>query len=278
MTPHKINWLNQPGFKGKSINPIRARVKLAARVTWSHLGNRKPEPIVDTTERFGTHCEKVGPGCVNCYAEAHNRRCLPNGGTGLPYTRESRDKVEIYLDEDKLDKVHRWKKPRCIFWCSLTDLFGEWVPDDMIEQCLDVMAKTPQHRHIVLTKRVARLWGPMPRHIWVLASASTQETAAQATRQITLCGADVVGLSLEPLLGPITIPEEYLEFLSWVIVGCESGPRRRPCKDAWVRSIVQQCRDADTRCFVKQMSIAGRVSRDPAEWPKDLRVQQFPEV
>ncbi len=102
--------------------------------------------------------------------------------------------------------------------------------------------------------------------------------------------------------------------VDWVIVGGESGKGARPCNVEWIRSIVRQCREAGVACFVKQLGkrpyfSAGRekVSRDvqtprggvihmqagsilissnwklddpkggdPAEWPEDLRVREWP--
>jgi len=92
--------------------------------------------------------------------------------------------------------------------------------------------------------------------------------------------------------------------LDWVIVGAESGPGARRCGPHWIRSIVQQCREADVPVFVKQVQVyrcplcgncweqhpewpaeecdschtrARRVlSKDPDEWPDDLRIRQFP--
>lgn len=85
--------------------------------------------------------------------------------------------------------------------------------------------------------------------------------------------------------------------LDWVIVGGESGRGARPCNVDWVRSIVMQCQDASVPCFVKQLGACPVVTvtpgqampddfrafshpkgGDPAEWPEDLRVRQFPEV
>jgi protein gp37 len=97
--------------------------------------------------------------------------------------------------------------------------------------------------------------------------------------------------------------------IDWVIVGGESGPGARPCDVTWVRSLVQQCRAAAVPVFVKQLgampvmtsevwraahpvplirpgapegmeriALQDRAGREPAEWPADLRVQQFPEV
>lgn len=82
--------------------------------------------------------------------------------------------------------------------------------------------------------------------------------------------------------------------IDWIIVGGESGPRSRPCHVNWIRSIVIQCKDADVPCFVKQLGAnprfepldhvgkslvlpkPGRPNADPAEWPTDLAVREFP--
>ena len=77
--------------------------------------------------------------------------------------------------------------------------------------------------------------------------------------------------------------------IDWVIVGGESGPGARPCNVEWIRDIVHQCAAAHVPCFVKQLGSnpvmePGPISwpcshpkgGDPAEWPEDLRVRQFP--
>lgn len=105
-----------------------------------------------------------------------------------------------------------------------------------------------------------------------------------------------------------------LEGLHWVIVGGESGPGARPCHVDWIRSIVKQCRAAGVPVFVKQLGavahgrpherseefgapgdegapldgfdrdgkwrlhLVDKKGGDPAEWPTDLRVREFPEV
>ena len=101
--------------------------------------------------------------------------------------------------------------------------------------------------------------------------------------------------------------------VDWVIVGGESGPGARPCDVEWIRSIVKQCKAAGIPVFVKQLGaniIAGnpcdpidqfpndalprfsqgpdeftaqlhlrdRKGGNPAEWPADLRVREFPKV
>jgi len=65
--------------------------------------------------------------------------------------------------------------------------------------------------------------------------------------------------------------------LHWVVVGGESGPRARPCDLAWVRSIRDQCRAAGAAFFCKQLpGRNGKVLSDPALFPEDLRIREFP--
>jgi hypothetical protein len=59
-----------------------------------------------------------------------------------------------------------------------------------------------------------------------------------------------------------------LEKLDWVVAGCESGPKRRPCKVEWIESIVNQCKAAGVDYLVKQVNIEGKVSHNPEEWPE----------
>lgn len=85
--------------------------------------------------------------------------------------------------------------------------------------------------------------------------------------------------------------------VSFVIVGVESGPRARYCSPDNVRSVVEQCLRARVPVHVKQVHLGGeptgnfrthngksqfevtaRLSKDPREWPPELRVRQWPEV
>ena len=89
-------------------------------------------------------------------------------------------------------------------------------------------------------------------------------------------------LSAEPLLGPIDLgldhvyPPDAAPF-QWIVVGCESGPKRRPCKIEWVESIVEQCRAAGVPVFVKQICLPnGKFTNKIEEFPKHLQIRQVP--
>ena len=123
---------------------------------------------------------------------------------------------------------------------------------------------------------------------WLGVTAENQRRADERIPVLLQTPAAVRWVSLEPLLGPIDLNKRELlidkrrfkytlgNYLDWVVVGCESGPKRRPCKIEWVREIVEQCRDAGVPVFVKQLSINGKVSHDMDEWPEDLRVREYP--
>ena len=105
--------------------------------------------------RLGWHCEPVSEGCCHCYSEAMNVRL----GTGHPFKPGvlASGAVKLFLDENMLLQPLRWKKPRSIFVCSMTDLFADFVPDEWIDKKFSVMALTPHHTYQVLTKRVERM-------------------------------------------------------------------------------------------------------------------------
>ncbi len=104
------------------------------------------------TGKIGWHCEHVTEGCRNCYAERLNLRL----GTQLPFKPGHRANIEIYVDPVMLTAPLRWRKPRRVFPWSMSDLFADFVPDDVIDQAFAVMAITPQHTYQALTKRPER--------------------------------------------------------------------------------------------------------------------------
>jgi protein gp37 len=105
------------------------------------------------TRGTGHYCEKISPGCKHCYSSRMQPRF------GLPQFQEQRGdrKPRHRLETKALLEVLRRRKPTKFFWCDMTDMFGEWVPNEWIAACFGVMAATPQHTHQVLTKRAARL-------------------------------------------------------------------------------------------------------------------------
>uniref|UniRef100_A0A6M3K9E5 Uncharacterized protein n=1 Tax=viral metagenome TaxID=1070528 RepID=A0A6M3K9E5_9ZZZZ len=132
-------------------------------------------------------------------------------------------------------------------------------------------------------------------NVWIGVSISTQEDADQLIPFLLQIPAAVRIVSVEPMLGEINLrggtydldwlngwcvetEGEYdrrdgyfyrvpiqaqTEKIDGVIIGCESGPKRRPCKIERIENLIGQCVDTGTPVFVKQAEIDGKVVSMP---------------
>lgn len=155
---------------------------------------------------------------------------------------------------------------------------------------------------------------PLP-NVWLGVSCEDRKTYLERVPSLALTPAAVRFVSMEPLLeslGDLMLDGIYGGAYSWAIVGGESGHGARSMDVQWVRSVVEQCRNSNVACFVKQLgahpfdsSIANweqaaalqaqgfrigcsvidgrfyfltkdRKGGDMAEWPEDLRIREFP--
>lgn len=135
---------------------------------------------------------------------------------------------------------------------------------------------------------------PLP-NVWLGVSVEDQRTADERIPVLLSLPAAVRWVSYEPALGPVDFSRfMWPVFLDWIVVGGESGPGARVCDLSWVRWTIEQCREAGTPAFVKQLGAVPRGPRvgawnellqlrhrkggDMSEWPEDLRVREWPEV
>lgn len=226
---------------------------------------------------------------------------------------------EVSFHEDILLAPLKRKKPTVYFVNSMSDLFHEKVQDEWLDVAFAVMALTPHHTYQVLTKRPQRMlrywthehgpWGriayqigmiagqtpglltavnlmqvrePLP-NTWLGVSIENQKTADERIPCLLETPAAVRWLSMEPLLGPVTVwgddgegllrgpgvivsggmtpstpdspPEGYDDSylgIDWIVVGGESGQNARPMHPEWARSIRDQCHAAGVPFFFKQ--------------------------
>ncbi len=223
------------------------------KISWT---DRSVNPI-----RFGKghYCQKISPGCANCYASRMQPRfgnpefggvgdspvVIENGVTNGQY---------LWLDEKKLYEPLRVTKPSMFFWCDMTDMFAKWVPDSFIDKCFAVMAFAHKHTHQVLTKRPERMheyltshgrWDAIcraayampaikdlhremptetpPRNIWLGVSCEDQKRANERIPILLKTPARVRFVSAEPLLGPIDFNAVRYMQGSALFVGEEGG-------------------------------------------------------
>ena len=241
-------------------------------------------------------CTKIAVGCKNCYAErmaarlakmalADKRRGRNPGGKAK-YDEELRlDNTwneRVVCDATALGAPLGWRKPRTVFVCSMSDLFHPGVPFEFIDRVFAVMALTPQHHHLVLTKRperaveymhqrdwsdaanyitdrfVRRLDGaaylageivpPLP-NVGFGVSISTQADADRDLPVLAQIPAAMRFISAEPLVA--RIERLYLRGIDWLIAGGESGPGARPMHPDSARSLRDQCVAGGVAFFFK---------------------------
>jgi protein gp37 len=122
------------------------------KIEWTDL-TVNPFRARDGEGHVGHYCEKISPGCKNCYASKMQRRFR------MPEFQESRrrEDIEVFLDESKLLGLLKRRKPAMIFPFDMTDLFGHWVPDEWLDKFFAVAALTPHITYQVLTKRAGRM-------------------------------------------------------------------------------------------------------------------------
>jgi protein gp37 len=245
-----------------------------------------------------TGCDRISPGCDNCYALTMAKRLKGMGQAkyqtdGDP--RTSGPGFGLAVHPDVLTEPLRWKKPRKVFVNSMSDLFHARVPVDFITDVWRTMQATPQHTYQILTKRAARLPRvldqvhealdldePLP-NVWLGTSIESDGYARRATA-LRHSLAAVRFVSAEPLLGPL--PSLDLDGIDWVIIGGESGPGARPFQPQWAADLINQARQAGAAPFVKQLGSAWARQHQasdskggkPADWPAELRVREYPKA
>ncbi len=239
------------------------------------MADRSSIEWTEATWNPTTGCDRVAPGCDNCYALALAKRLKAMGAEKYQHDGDPRTSgpgFGVTIHPGSLDIPRSWKTPRVVFVNSMSDLFHAKVPKKFVQQVFRVMAETPQHTYQVLTKRSLRLarlaseldWPP---NVWMGVSVESDDVLDRVDhlRQVP---AAVRFLSCEPLLGPL--PNLDLTGIAWVIAGGESGPDHRPMDGDWVRAIRDTCVSTGTAFFFKQWGgrtpKAGGRSLDGRTW------------
>ena len=228
---HKIQWLNLPGYKGETWNPIAG-------------------------------CTKISEGCENCYAEKMAVRLAAMAikhvkpmsvGKYVKVIQGRKWDGNTFMNEEELLIPLSWKQPRVVFVCSMGDLFHENTPFEWVDRVMAIAAVLPSHIFIVLTKRAKRMaeyfgqgkenlvkrwedatyelgiadknedpdaaacflynrclsgakvpsWGWPLSNVWVGVTAENQERANERVPWLLQVPAAVKFVSVEPMLGPV---------------------------------------------------------------------------
>lgn len=220
-------------------------------------------------------CEKVSPGCTNCYADTFARRVGQNVW--------GKDAPRRFFGDKHWQEPHKWNRAaekagerHRVFCASMADVFED-RPDlaSWRERLWTLIEATPSLDWLLLTKRpenVKRLahqagqavgdhGRPWPSNVWLGTTVEDQQRADERIPHLLRIPAAVRFLSVEPLLGPVDLRchlglapnhDDLRGEIEWVIVGGESGPDARFCHPEWVRRILHDCRAAGVPFFFKQ--------------------------
>lgn len=169
------------------------------------------------------------------------------------------------LHRYKLDEPQKWKKPRTIFVCSMADLFGEWVPDEWIEQVFKACEAAPQHRYLFLTKNPKRYVDLYAKNILPIGKGYWYGTTVTSPEQPFFYSRvpddnPHTFVSIEPIMGSFG---KIKDLPNWVIVGAETGNRKgkvAPRKE-WIDGIAEACKRYRTPIFMKE-SLRGLMGAD----------------
>lgn len=206
-------------------------------------------------------CTIVSPGCTNCYAMQMAARLEAMGSAKYAGTTRRSGRRAVWtgmlgVDEKAIDAPIRWRKPRLIFVNSMSDLFHEGVPDEVILRIWRVMAVARQHTYQVLTKRPERMAAFLQNHrpcalpnVWLGTSVESRDYISRID-DLREAPAAVRFVSFEPLLG--AIGRVSLADVHWAIVGGESGPRAREMQRNWVDELRRSCELQSVAFFFKQ--------------------------
>ncbi len=116
----------------------------------------------DATANAIVGCTDEGEACRNCFARdlsATRLKHLPRYKGLAVITEKGRSQWtgEVRLNEDALEQVMTWRRPRKVFLTTMGDPCHESLSDETMAQFFAVTLAAPQHVHQVLTKRPKRM-------------------------------------------------------------------------------------------------------------------------
>lgn len=224
-------------------------------IGWTNI-TYNPFQVVDENNKFsGWHCQKISPGCANCYAETFNKRLGHSA-----YDKKLPENFNHHINFKILHQMATSKENKYAFVSSMTDIFGDWVPDHWVWVMFDAIAQNGETQFQLLTKRPARMLDvickypkPLPMNVWLGATTENQSMFDErigALMAIKELYDRILWVSVEPMLSPVKITSG----IDWVVCGGESGAKnkRRPMEQEWGLDLLNQCQKLNIPFFFKQ--------------------------
>lgn len=212
---------------------------------------------------------------------------MPDGAIANCYAEDVADRLAShaypqgfehhYWTPKILGEPARVTTPSKIFVGSMADVFGHWVPDDQIEQVLDVARSyAPWHTYIFLTKNPKRLrkfeftpncWvgvSTPPDYMWNKKLTIDQRRRWLEASLGVLSNLKARGIttwiSAEPLSMDIGFEIDAAWMgdpyqcppVDWIVIGAASnGKAHYAPREAYVRTLVDYCDEVGIKVFFK---------------------------
>lgn len=233
----------------------------------------------DHTFNVAWGCMKVSPGCAHCYAEHLSDHRFGMNVFGPPQTTDRRTFGAAHWAEPlKWNRAaQRAGVRRRVLCSSMCDVFEDHPTIiSQLARLFALIQATPDIDWLLLTKRPERIRESLPAdwddgypNVWLGTSAEDQARAEERIPHLVAVPARVRFLSLEPLLGPVSLdaiipidgcagaphPDCALCAypIHWAIVGGESGAGARPMEEEWATALRDECARARIVFFLKQL-------------------------
>jgi protein gp37 len=248
-----------------------------------------------------TGCSHAGsPGCDNCYAKRMAYRL--KGRYGYPKDDPFRvtfhaDRLDEPLRWKKPSRIFVCSMGD-LFHKDVKE--GWFIPIihkirlEAKQHTYLFLTKRPQN----IEHYLSNWFLPNMTNVWLGVSVEDQKTVDERIPILLQIPTVHHWVNIEPMLGPVDLtnisykgtlknvtPEVDFPFnvkinaltgdffdgwdsghegkLDWVVLGCESGPKRRPCQVEWIRDVKNQCVAAGVPFFLKQMEVNGKVVKMP---------------
>jgi protein gp37 len=261
-------------------------------------------------------CTPVSAGCKNCYAKRIYERFHPGQSFNQVHTIPGRLDDPLHWRKparvfvDSMSDLFHPDVP----YSFIEQVLARMSSAD--QHTYMILTKRPEKMMEFINGyrerggwwRGDKVWfgtWPLP-NVWLGVSVEDQKTADERIPLLLQTPAAVRFVSYEPALGPVDLgfkrpcpgaswewsetgKREYCSKcgnwhyehpagISWVIMGCESGPGRRPMNLDWARSMRDQCQAAGVPFFLKQAEVDGKLIKMPAlhgkVWAEYLEASQ----
>ena len=245
-------------------------------------------------------CVEVSPACDYCYARTEAIR--------FGHRVWGKDTARRFFGDQHWNEPVRWNRKaelagerRRVFCASMADV-GEERDDEVGRELgaararlVALIAATPSLDWLLLTKRPTAFRRVFPpslftrSNVWPGVTVEHADYMWRLDELIKLESAGQRWVSYEPVLGRVDFARwlgaqpsagSSGRALAWIIVGAENraatAGRFADQYASVARDVIAQGRAHGVAIFHKQMPLGRRISKDPREWPADLRVQDVP--